>query len=112
MAVNWDSLVNAPALAVYGEAVTYTPAGGPSTSPGPFPLSGVFDEAYRQIDVYSESPVSSTVPQLGVQLVTFPAGVTPLQGDRILIRGASYTVREVQPDSHGWARLLLNEASS
>lgn len=109
--LSFDELVVAPAIAAFGEASqgfdlpVYTPAAGI-----PFQIDGVFDEAYREVDPVIGSPVSSTAPMLGVRLAAFPPGVVPAQGDLLTIRAGNYVLREVRVDSHGWARLLLNEA--
>lgn len=112
MPLSFDLLVVEPCIAAFGEQAqgfdlpTYTPADGGI----PFPIDGVFDEAYREVDPITGSPVSSTAPMLGVRLAAFPPGVAQAQGDLLTIRGGNYVVREVRVDSHGWARLLLNEA--
>jgi hypothetical protein len=114
MAVDWDTLLIGPTVARFGEPVTY------STQAASFAIVGVFDEAYRELIVVAAgeatfsdhmlgSAVSAERPVLGVQLSQFPAGTYPTQSDTLVVRGALYIVKEVRPDGHGWARLLLNE---
>lgn len=107
MAIDWDSLVLAPAHAIFGEAsgaIVYTPQGHSA-----FTLTGgVFDAAYREIDQLGGVPVSSTMPVLGVRLAVFPTGIAPAQSDTLTIGGVSFVVREVRPDGHGEAKLMLN----
>lgn len=98
---------------VFGEPVLYPPTFG-SVSP----LTGVFDQAYREqfpMDALMPGNVSNTRPVLGVRISQFTAAAAalPVQGDSLTIvrTGASYTVSEVRIDSHGWALLLLNEAA-
>jgi hypothetical protein len=109
MAVDWDGLVLKPCHEAFGEAtgtVTYTLPGGLS-----FPLEGgVFDDGFSTLDLLSGPQVSTSAPTIGVRLAAFPPGVTPSQGDQVTIRGQTYLVKDVQPDSHGEARLLLNLA--
>lgn len=110
MAIDWDGLVLAPCHAAFGEpagTVTYFPQIGAS-----FDLEGsVFDDGFHTRDLLAGPSISTSQPTLGVRLALFPAGVLPLQGDGVALRGQLYLVRDVQPDSHGEARLLLNRAS-
>ena len=103
--IDWDSLVLAPCESVFGEPVTFMPAAG-----GSYAVAGIFDEAFMHVDVSGETPITTEMPVLGIRSSTFP--VMPRQGDRILIasRARTYTVREVRPDGHGSAKLMLNEA--
>lgn len=104
--IDWDALVMAPCEAVFGEPVTFMPAAG-----APFAGTGIFDAAYRQIDIAGGQAVTTECPVLGIRLSAFqsPMQAIPLQGDGLYIRGKSYVIREVQVDSHGGAKLLLNE---
>jgi len=113
MAVDWDKHVLAPMMAstVFGEDVqpTYRPAAG-----GAFDVDGVFDRAYKGlvVDAGGEPAISTVAPVLGVRLAQFPA--PPAQDDTVLIRkaidgqDAVFMVVDVQPDGHGWARLILS----
>jgi len=116
MAVDWNDLVISPCLAEFGEAVSYTPAGG-ALIPG---LTGVFDVEYLDLEISETGTrigmptnITTAHPVLGVQLSAFPAGISPAQGDAVTVlsNGVAYLVKEVRPDGHGWAKLLLNEAS-
>jgi hypothetical protein len=61
------------ALADFGSPATYMPAAG-----GSFSIDGVFDNAYREIDLSGDIPPATSVyPALGVNLADFPAA--PLQ---------------------------------
>ena len=111
--IDWDGLVIGPTTSAFGETVTYNGAG--------FTLQivGVFDEAFLELtplgrgDLTSEGisfglpgAITTAMPVLGVQLSQFVSG-PPQQSDTLQARGATYTVKEVQTDGHGWARLLL-----
>ena len=107
MSVDFDTLANGPAVATFGQAVTYQPVAG-----APFAITGIFDEAWQDVE-FEESrhgrrvPVSTVKPALGVRLADFPPGVTPAQGDSFtLISGESHVVADVQPDGFGMAYLL------
>lgn len=106
--VDWDALVLAPLQAVFGEPVTFIPASGDT----PFVGAGVFDEAYRQIDLAGGEAVTTECPVLGIRVSAFqsPMQILPKQDDKLSIRGVTYVIREVQLDSHGGAKLLLNLA--
>ena len=108
MAVDWDQAVLGPVMAVFGEPVTYCPAAG-----GSFPITGVFDEAYRDLLLVDDSAgITTETPVLGVRLAEFPA--PPLQNDTLTIGsvGCTYAVREVRLDGHGYAKLMLTFVSS
>lgn len=104
--IDWDAQVLAPLQAVFGEPVTFIPVLG-----APYSAAGVFDEAYREVDLAGGMAVTTEHPVLGIRTSAFP--VLPLQGDRltVLSRGKTYVIREVQIDGHGAAKLLLNEAA-
>lgn len=103
--INWDQLVIGPTIAVFGESVTYTPAFGQ-----PFTITGVFDDAWLAKVMFEDgtSGVTELSAVLGVQLSQF--AVPPAQNDTLVIQrtGALFVVREMQNDSHGWAKLLLS----
>lgn len=116
MALDWDALVLAPVMAVFGEGDPvddtmlpfYTPRGLPG-----FPLrDAVFDEQYEQVQVVDgeEPPSIARRPLLGVRTSLFPRD--PAQNDRVRLpsTGKSYIVSSVQPDGHGHAKLFLMEA--
>jgi len=101
----------------------FNPDGTQVSTPGKtYAAQGVFDAAYVEVTPAGAGPFPSTEgmeygapggitegrPVIGVQLSAMPT--RPIQGDQILINGANYVVKEVQPDSHGWALLLLNLA--
>lgn len=102
--IDWPSLVIGPVVGVFGQAATYVQSGVS------YPLTGVFDEAYTSVDVADGQPVTTTSPCLGFNVSDLP--VTAKQRDRLTITatGQTYIVRRVQPDGHGWCRLLLNLA--
>jgi hypothetical protein len=106
MAIDWDKAVLAPVMGVFGEAVTYSPSVGT-----PFAITGIFDEAYHEVDLVEGAPVNTVIPILGVRLEPF--SVMPSQGDTLTITrtGESYVVRDVRVDGKGGAKLLLNEAT-
>lgn len=112
--IDWDGLVVGAVTQVFGEAVTYFPQGAAA-----FAATGVYDEEYLDQDAVGREPLaqiggmvnlSGSRPVLGVQLSAFP--VQPSQGDlvKVLRTGDTFVVREVRPDGHGHAKLLLNLA--
>ena len=61
-------------------------------------------------DLAGGEAVTTECPVLGIRVSAFqsPMQALPKQDDRLSIRGALYVIREVQLDSHGGAKLLLN----
>jgi hypothetical protein len=118
VAIDWDKLVIGPTVEEFGVSVRYTALGET------FPVTGVFDEEYlsltplgrgddgtESLSLGSPGAISTERPVLGVQLSAFK--VPPAQGDRLVIdggphRGERFEVKEVRPDGHGSAKLLLN----
>ena len=110
MSIDWDGNVIGPLMDVFGESVTYTPDSGT-----PLPLTGVFDEAYQDITLLGDGTGMTTVsPVLGVRLADFPSGVIPRKADTVAIPSVNtiYTIKDVRPDGHGWAKLMLNIKSA
>ena len=107
--IDWDEKVLKPTVTVFGDAVAYFPA-----QAGYIPITGVFDEAYREIISLDSEMIESntTYPVLGVRSIQFP--VTPAQGDQLVIERIKerYVVRDVRPDGHGHLLLLLNHLRS
>lgn len=108
MPLDLDELVLGPTMDVWGEAgqgkpvPVYMPAFG-----DPFEIGGVFDAQYQSVKFSEGAAISTNAPMLGVRLSAFPEGVQPLQSDRVVIRGATYVVSDVNPDGHGWVKLIL-----
>lgn len=116
MSIDWDSLVLAPVMGVFGEGIPadqstwpiYTPAGG-----APFALpDAVFDRAYAEIVIDGEgSEATSRKPCLGVRLAHFTEarGGPPKQDGTVYIPSVpgTFVVKDVQPDGHGHAKLIL-----
>lgn len=106
MAIDWDELVLAPTIGVFGEPVVYTPAGGAS-----FTANGVWDREYREIILLDPAaPADSALPVLGVRVNQF--ATPPAKNDTVFVPsvGLNYVVRDVRPDGHGWAKLMLSLA--
>lgn len=116
--IDWQGLVGAPCRTVFGQPAAVTWNGQT------FNLSGIFDEAYRQVDVSDGMEVTTVSPTLGIDLADLTLGgqpVSALQGARVLVSASplaggaptadtSYIVQEARTDGHGWARLILNLA--
>jgi hypothetical protein len=114
MAIDWDGLVVGPCFAAFAEdvQVLFTPA---KSAPGTasYDVDGVFDRAYLstpQLDMVSAA--STLKPILGVRLAQFT--VPPVVDDLVYVASADVTfiIRNVEPDSHGWALLELNKVRS
>lgn len=76
--------------------------GGPDLA-----VRGVFDAAHEVVELGDEgAAASSTAPVLGIRLADF-AGVTPAQGDEVVIDANTYEVYDTQPDGPGVGMQLL-----
>jgi hypothetical protein len=102
--IDWDAVVVSPCVSVFGEPATFMPLAG-----GSFPVTVVFDNAYREVTT-SEfgTEIMSVYPAAGIALSGFPS--VPVQGDKITItsNGNTYAVRKPKPDSHGGMHLILS----
>jgi hypothetical protein len=115
VAIDWDRLVLAPVMGLFGEGQASDQSTWPIYTPSelePFALAdAVFDAEYEQVDINPQDMSTSTSrrPVLGVRVALFPR--TPAQGDTAFIpsMGKTYVVRDVQPDGHGHAKLMLME---
>jgi hypothetical protein len=107
--IDFDALVLAPAIQVFGEPATYTPDGGSPTA-----VTGVFDAAHKLVTVdmgeesFHTAGVSTTAPAFGIRLKDFP--VPPEQGDGLRVRDTDYVVMDIHPDGHGGAHLILQRS--
>jgi hypothetical protein len=115
MAIDWDDVVLGPVMATFGEdertgPPVYTPRGLPA-----FELAdAVFDAQYEHVEAAPDDGAASSTrrPVLGVRLSLFKR--PPAASDRVMIpsTGKGYVVKDVQPDGHGHALLILMERAS
>ena len=105
--IDWDALVTLPAVAVFGEPVIYTPAGG---APYPDPIMLVYDEGNKDLDLAGGMGVNTSNPIVSGSLSLFPA--PPSQGDELQIvrTGETFVVKDVEEDGKGAVKLPLNYA--
>ncbi|WP_110947419.1 head-tail joining protein [Pseudomonas bohemica] len=109
MAIDWDKVVLGPLESVFGEgdssgdSIMFYPDGA-----APYAIDGVFDAAYRDVNLVDPMvDANTTQPVLGVRLSIFHAQPQPDDQVYIPSTGNMYLVKEVRPDSHGWAKLML-----
>ncbi|MBK5075093.1 hypothetical protein I2492_18845 [Budviciaceae bacterium CWB-B4] len=114
MGVNWVQHLLKPLHGVFGDPVDFRPAGGAA-----YTISGIFDRAYTQdVDPMEDgSTINTTSPVLGVLDSDFL--LPPKKGDRVFIGLVSgeqvntlFTISDIQPDSHGGSKLILNRVKS
>ncbi|MCT8350222.1 hypothetical protein LGZ99_24290 [Photorhabdus temperata] len=111
MGINWDQHLLEPLHNVFGDMVEYRPASGAR-----YTINGIFDRAYTQTveSLDDGSTINTTSPVLGVRDIEFQA--PPKKGDRVFVGGAQvntlFAVADVQPDSHGGTKLILNRVKS
>ncbi|MGC6386570.1 hypothetical protein ACMV8I_02750 [Ewingella sp. S1.OA.A_B6] len=110
MSINWGQHLLGPLHGVFGDPVDFRPAGGET-----YTISGIFDRAYTQeIEPLDDgSTVNTTSPVLGVLDSQFTS--PPKKGDRVFISivggqtvNTLFTISDIQPDSHGGSKLILN----
>lgn len=103
MGIDWDRMVLGPTVKVFGETVTFTPAGGQ-----PIDLQLVYDEGNRDVSLAGGSALNSSNPIVSGQVSVFP--VEPEQGDRVLIlrTGDLFVVGDINEDGKGSVTLSLN----
>lgn len=111
MGIDWDRHLLIPLEKTFAERVNWRPRHGN----GAYDISGIFDRAYLQDVIVAEGDdprLNTTRPVLGVRDALFK--VPPQQGDQLfLYRDRSlWVVSDVQPDSHGGSKLLLNRVRS
>ncbi len=99
--LDFDALVLGPAMAAFGEPVSYAPGHA-----APFTVQAVFDEAYAEVKFEGDAPIATTRPMLGVQASAFP-GLPPCAGELFTVRGQVWHVAEVHPDGRGHLKIYL-----
>lgn len=108
--IDWDALVLGPTHSVFAESATYQQGGGE-----PFGITVVFDEPTVTVEAAGMG-VLSTDPSIGIRLHEFPADFDPnnAQEDTVVLtnRGRHFVVKTGRADSHGGARLKLNEVQA
>lgn len=106
MTINWDALCTGPCVAVFGEDIDYTPAGGDTVT-----VQLVYDEGNKHVTVAGMVSVNESNPIVSGSLSQFQQyGLEPQQGDTLVIRrtGEAFTVRDVNEDGKGSVVLPLN----
>lgn len=114
MSIDWGRELLAPLQQVFGEPVNYRPLSGSA-----FDITGIFDRPYTQevepLDP-DDPPINTTHAVLGVRDGEFleKGRALPVQGDRLYVASAAtvFVVADVQPDSHGGRKLVLNRTKS
>lgn len=71
-------------------------------------ITGVFDNNNLEVDINTGVPVSTISPVLGVRVADLPDGRAQ-KNDRAEVNGVMYRVVNFKPDSHGGAKLVLQE---
>lgn len=112
--INWQDKTLAPLVSVFGQPAIYTRTSEKWSIE--YPFSGVFDEAYEELDIADGVQTATKSPCIGINLADLP--FEPKQKDQILVRAAFgapkqdtlYAVKKVISDGHGGCRLLLNIA--
>ena len=99
---------------VFGDEHEYRPRNGT-----PFTINGIFDRGYAQVaeNLDGDSEINTSSPMLGVRDAEFRklGKSQPAVSDRVFIKTVGghiinqlFVVSNVEPDSHGGSRLVLN----
>jgi len=107
MTIDWDSEVLEPCHdQAFGEPAAFSPQGGGA----PFTVTGIFFNGFTQsVELVDGSiGVNSVQPVFAVRASLFGAS-PPRRNDRIAVQsnGATYVIRDIQPDGMGELRLQL-----
>lgn len=109
--IDWDAMVGAPCMKVFGEDLrpTYAPPGGGV----PFEFDGIFDDAYYalMLDADDGPAIATLEPVIGVRLAQFTT-TPPVKGGKVTVPrlAKTYVVTSVEPDGKGAAFLRLTLA--
>ena len=118
MGVDWDLHLLSPLHGVFGDEHEYRPKVG-----APFTINGIFDRGYSQVDenLDGDSVINTSSPMLGVRDAEFRrlGKPQPEVSDRVFIKTVGghvinqlFVVSNINPDSHGGSRLVLNVVKS
>ncbi|MBG95144.1 MAG: hypothetical protein CL793_07820 [Chloroflexi bacterium] len=88
---------------VFGESVTFTPAGG-----SPATVTGVFEAEHAFQEVMGDTTIETARPVVAFRIASLSQ--TPVRGDSITVRSTNYTAIEIQPDGHGDVVVVLEKA--
>lgn len=104
--IDFDGLVLASAMSVFGEWVTHYPRSGL-----PLAVQGVFDDRYREIKFAADGVEVVTVqPVLGARVSSFIQ--MPLLADVFQVRGRFYAVAQPpEADGLGHVKIALRLAT-
>ncbi|EOM8258855.1 hypothetical protein ACNGUO_003496 [Escherichia coli] len=116
MGVDWDLHLLSPLHGIFGDEHEYRPKGGTS-----FLINGIFDRGYAVVteNLDGDSAINTTSPVLGVRDAEFTnlGRALPVVSDRVFIKTVGgkpvnqlFVVTNVEPDSHGGSKLVLNVA--
>lgn len=83
--------------------VEYRPEAG-----APVLLTGIYDEAWCEVDPHSRAPISSTGPAVHMRTGDLPA--EPADADRLVIQGRIFRILAPKPDGQGVTIYPLKEA--
>ncbi|HHE6158640.1 hypothetical protein P2H57_22835 [Citrobacter freundii] len=116
MGVDWDLHLLSPLHGIFGDEHEYRPKDGTS-----FLINGIFDRGYAVVteNFDGDSAINTTSPVLGVRDAEFTnlGRALPVVSDRVFIKTVGgkpvnqlFVVTNVEPDSHGGSKLVLNVA--
>jgi hypothetical protein len=112
MPIDFDALVNAPIVGVFGEPALVRRPGFDDVT-----VKGVFDSRYFALDDQGQIGGSTLITTFGFRLGDLDPrslGLTDLvpSDTTFTIRGVIYKLSDIKPDSEGWATVQLERADA
>jgi voltage-gated potassium channel Kch len=86
----------------FGDAATYTPLAGAAVA-----VSGIFDAPQASRTITDMMDITAPQPQFVCRTSDMPNAA---EGDTLIVRSATYTVRAVMTDGTGVTTLMLERA--
>lgn len=96
--------LSAIVLTTFGEPVVFHLEGQAAS----IDSTGVFTAMHQAVDPGTGVAVSSVQPLLEVVAANLPRA--PSEGDAVTVQGVLYLIVDVQPDGHGFLKLLLHKS--
>lgn len=94
--------LSAIVLTTFGEPVVFHLEGRGAS----IDSTGVFTAMHQAVDPGTGVAVSSVQPLLEVVAANLPRA--PSEGDAVTVQGVLYLIVDVQPDGHGFLKLMLH----
>ena len=97
----------------FGVPVSYIPSveKRPGLGGAAIAISGIFDDSRETVNVMSGGGgggMDAVIPRPVVEIRIADLGIDPMEGDEVVVGGATYRIIDFHLDGHGAAVLFLN----